>query len=123
MSEIRWGLVYTQCANSERDMSWRSFIMSLHVLTFEHGFFQFGWNDNDLRKLFELDMDSTKFNLSDVYSLQFSNHVIANFRKYFRDKTWLFKSSSAGATAIRMSLPADFNTTDLDGKVCRSSSV
>ena len=93
------------------------------VLPFEHGFFQFGWNYNDLRKLFELDMDSIKFNISDVYSLHYSNHVIAQFRKYFRDKNWLFKSSTAGATAIRMSLPADFNATDLDEKVCRSSSV
>ena len=93
------------------------------ILSFEHGFFQFGWNDKDLRKLFELDMESIKFNISDVYSLHYSNHVSAKFRKYFGDKTWLFKSSSAGATAIRMSLPADFNATDLDEKVCRSSSV
>ena len=96
---------------------------NVSILSFEHGFFQFGWNYDDLRKLFELDMDSIKFNISDVYSLHYSNHVIANFRKYFRDKTWLFKSSSAGATAIRMSLPADFNATDLDEKICRSSSV
>ena len=93
------------------------------ILTFEHGFFQFGWNHADLHKLFEVDMDSIQFNLSDVYSLHFSIHVSAKYQKLIRNKTWLFESHSAAATAIRMVLPADFNATDLDENICTSTSV
>ena len=93
------------------------------ILRFEHGFLQFGWHTLDLHKLFEVDMDALKFKLSDVYSLHFSNHVSASYQKLLRNVTWLFKSSSAAAAAIRMVLPEDFNTNDLDERICTSSSV
>ena len=92
------------------------------ILEYKEGFFQFGWNHTDLHKLFEVDMDSIQFNLSDVNSLHFYNHVSAKYQQLFRNKTWLLESSSAAATAIRMVLPADFNVTDLDEKICTSSS-
>ena len=93
------------------------------ILQFEHGFLQFGWHPLDLHELFEVDIDALNFKLSDVYSLHFSNHVSASYQKVLRNVTWLLKSSSAAATAIRMVLPEDFNTNVLDERICTSYSV
>ena len=93
------------------------------ILKFEHGFLQFGWYPPELHKLFEVDMDVLRFKLSDVYSLHFSNHESASYQKILKNVTWLFKSNSAAATAIRMVLPDDFNTNDLDERICTSYSV
>ena len=101
---------------------WKKF-HNVTVLGYKQGFFQFGGTRAGLRNLFKDDMDSIHFNLSDVYSVHFSNHVSAEYQKLFRNKSWLFESSSAGATAIRMVLPADFNGIDLDEKFCTSTSV
>ena len=93
------------------------------ILQFEHAFLQFGWHPLHLHKLFEVDMDALNFKLSDVYSLLFSNHVSASYQKVLRNITWLLKSSSAAAAAIRMVLPEDFNTNVLDERICTSYSV
>ena len=50
------------------------------VLGYKQGFFQFGWTCARLRNLFQDDMNSIHFNLSDVYSVHFSNHVSAEYQ-------------------------------------------
>ena len=91
------------------------------ILEYKHGFFPFGSKFSELHRLFEVDMGAIQFNLSDVFALHFFNQASHEYQNLFKNQTWLFKTSSTAATAIRMILPTDFNFTDLDENICTSS--
>ena len=90
------------------------------LLEMKHGFYPFGWSTSDFHKTYDTNMDNVPFKLTQAFALHLWNHVgsLTDFPKKLYDYSWLTKSPSVAARALRRLLPQGFSEEHMNESLC-----
>ena len=90
------------------------------VLPWTKGFFPLCWDDQGIKKLYNIDFDNiTNFNARDIYAVHLFHHNTGKlFSKTVDNYEWIQTSKSLVALTIRDSLPPGFSQQHMNTSTC-----
>ena len=112
----------THSVETLMNMQHRQFRPHHGVLLLEklRGFYPIGWEDADLHKLYDIKMEDVPFSLDQAFAIHLWNHVgsTTDYPKKLYDYSWLTKSPSVAAHALRRLLPRGFSEEHMNETFC-----
>ena len=91
---------------------------NVKILEYRTGFFPFGWNRDELDALYKKDMKTIPFSLLQVYAIHLFHQAAREYLPSLDNYSWLSKSPSPAAGALRAALPSWFNETYHNKNLC-----